>query len=344
MSESTAGPAPGAEDKSAPVTATEKAATAEAQTEGPLQLDIRTLLEAGVHFGHQTHRWNPRMREFIFGERAGIHILDLDQTLPRLEVALEFLRETTANGGRVLFVGTKKQAAPIVQSEAARCGQFYVNRRWLGGMLTNWRTVKKSIETYKKLLELFDDEERKSEMSKKELARLGRQAEKYAKSLEGMKEMSRLPDALFVVDVGREDIAVAEAKRLGIPIVAVVDSNCNPENVDFVVPGNDDSIRAISLYCKAAASACLEGAALHQERLQSQPREETAAEGAEKPAVGRRVVEIKQPPRRGRGQAAGGAGAGGRARSAGGTREDEAASKPAETPGEGSQENPPASS
>jgi small subunit ribosomal protein S2 len=274
------------------------------------ELSIRELLEAGVHFGHQTRRWNPRMKGFLFGERNGIHIVDLDQTLPRFQVALDFLRETVASGGRVLFVGTKRQAQAPIRIEAERAGQFYVNNRWLGGMLTNFKTVKKSIERFKQLLALVADEEKLAEVSKKEQARVGRWIEKYRKSLEGLKEMSRLPDAVFVIDVNREAIAVSEAQRLGIPIIAVVDSNCDPYDIDYVIPGNDDSIRAIQLYCSRIAEVCIEGAALFNERVTSEVSEDEQARAAAaqagpvpSPATGRVVVEIKHPPRRGRGAA-----------------------------------------
>ena len=268
------------------------------------ELGIRSLLEAGAHFGHLTRRWNPQMRHYIFGVRNGTHILDLDQTLPMFQKGLDFIRETTASGGHVLFVATKRQASSIMQAEAERCGQYYVNNRWLGGMLTNWKTVKKSIETFKSLLEILNDEERRAAHSKKELARIGRLCDKYKKSLDGIKNMQRIPDALFVVDVGREAIAVSEARRLSIPIVAVVDSNCSPVGIDYVVPGNDDATRAIELYCRCVADACLEGTALHQEQLLQQRREEPEADRP-KVAGGRRVVEIKQAPRRGRGSSGG---------------------------------------
>lgn len=264
-------------------------------------LSVRALLEAGAHFGHQTGRWNPGMKPFIFGDRNGIHIIDLDQTLDRFQSALEFLRDLTAAGGKVLFVGTKRQAQAPLELEARRCGQFYVNNRWLGGMLTNFRTVKKSIDRYKQMLALVEDEEKVAELSKRELSRINRQIEKYRKSLDGMREMSRLPDALFVIDVNREHIAVSEARRLGIPIVAIVDSNCSPQGVDLVIPANDDAIRAIQLYCVRAADACLEGAALHQERITSEAASRPAEAPAQKrgPASGRKVVEITQQPRRG---------------------------------------------
>ncbi|MBW2229705.1 MAG: 30S ribosomal protein S2 [Deltaproteobacteria bacterium] len=279
--------------------AEETSASGMAEAMQPTELSIQSLLEAGVHFGHQTRRWNPRMRRFIFSSRNGTHILDLDQTLPMFRSGLDYIREVTGEGGSVLLVGTKRQAAPIVMSEAERAGQYYVNNRWLGGMLTNWKTVKKSIETYKNLLEIEADEEKRAAHSKKELARVHRLVEKYRKSLEGIKDMSRLPDAMFVIDVGKEAIAVSEARRLGIPIIAVVDSNCNPLDIDFVVPGNDDAIRSIELYCRCVADACIEGAAQHQAKLIQQKKDEPSAEA--KPSTGRRVVEIKQPPRRGRG-------------------------------------------
>jgi small subunit ribosomal protein S2 len=266
-------------------------------------LNVRELLEAGVHFGHQTRRWNPRMKRFLFGERNGVHIVDLDQTLPRFQDALDFMREVVASGGKVLFVGTKRQAQAPIRLEAERAGQFYVNNRWLGGMLTNFKTVKKSIERFKNLLEIVADEEKLAEYSKKDLARLNRHIEKYRKSLEGIKEMSRLPDAVFIVDVGREAIAVSEARRLGIAIMAIVDSNCSPDGIDYVVPGNDDSIRAIQLYCSRVADACLEGDAIHQERITAEVAEAEKAKvvAAEKPSTttGRVVVEIAQSARRG---------------------------------------------
>jgi len=269
------------------------------------RLTVRELFEAGVHFGHQTRRWNPRMKPFLFGERNGVHIVDLDQTLPRLETALEFVRGTVASGGKVLFVGTKRQAQAPIQLEAERAGQFYVNRRWLGGMLTNFKTVRKSIERFKEMLELTGDEQRASELSKKELSRINRWIEKYKKSLDGIKEMTRLPDAIFVIDVGCEAIAIKEANRLGIPIVGVVDSNCNPDSIDYVVPGNDDSLRAIQLYCTRVAEACIDGAMLFNERVQAEVAEEERAKvtgpAPERASTGKVVVEITQQPRRGRG-------------------------------------------
>jgi len=295
----------------APATATQSyAAGAGSMEQTPLT--VRDLFEAGVHFGHQTRRWNPRMKPFLFGERNGVHIVDLDQTLPRLEVALDFLRRTVAAGGKVLFVGTKRQAQAPIQAEAERAGQFYVNRRWLGGMLTNFKTVRKSIERFKELLALVGDEQKVAEISKKELSGINRWIEKYKKSLDGIKEMTRLPDAIFVIDVGCEAIAIKEANRLGIPIVGVVDSNCDPDSIDYVVPGNDDSLRAIQLYCVRVAEACIEGAMLFSERVQAEVAEEerTRATGPapERAAgTGKVVVEITQQPRRGRGTHSAGA-------------------------------------
>jgi len=299
MSDTTATPS-AATDAPAAHAAPPVETMAEAEAVAKTELSIRSLLGAGAHFGHLTRRWNPQMRRFLFGSRNGTHILDLDQTLPMFQAGLDQVREITTAGGKVLFVGTKRQAAPIIQAEAERSGQYYVNNRWLGGMLTNWKTVKKSIDTYKGLLEILGDDEKRAAHSKKELARINRMADKYQKSLEGMKEMQRVPDLLFVIDVGRESIAINEARRLGIPILAVVDSNCNPNGIDFIVPGNDDATRAIELYCKCVADACIEGAAAHQSKLASQKGAE--AEAGDKPRPGgRRVVEIKQPPRRGRG-------------------------------------------
>jgi small subunit ribosomal protein S2 len=273
---------------------------------GPAEVTIRDLMEAGVHFGHQTRRWNPLMKPFLFGERNGVHIVDLDMTLPRFREGLEFLRDVVSAGGKVLFVGTKRQAREPIKLHAERSNQYFVNIRWLGGMLTNFKTVKKSIDRYKSMLEVIGDEEKSAEVSKKELAQINRQVDKYRKSLDGIRGMSRLPQALFIIDVNCESIAVKEAHRLSIPIVAVVDSNCNPKDIDFVIPGNDDSIRAIQLYCSRVANACLEGEVLFNDRVQSEvAKTEKSPAKAEKPGArtGRVVVEIKHPPRRGRGAA-----------------------------------------
>lgn len=286
------------------------------------ELSIRSLLEAGVHYGHQPGRWNPLMRSYIFGERNGTHIIDLDQTLPLLTEALDFLRETTAAGGKVLFVGTKRQAAGPIMLEAKRAGQYYVNKRWLGGMLTNWKTVKKSIDRYNQYIEILGSEDKKAELSKKELSSMTRQVEKYDKSLEGIRKMERIPDAIFIIDVGKESIAVQEGSRLHIPIVGIVDTNCSPRQIDLVVPGNDDAIRAIDLFCTAAANACREGFEQHQAELIAQKKDAPAPTKSDSgPKSGRRVVEIKQQPRRGRSQGSAG---GGKSYSAGGAKDEDA--------------------
>ena len=265
----------------------------------PQPVSVRPLLEVGAHFGHQTQRWNPKMRPYIFGERYGVHIIDLDQTVAYLGEALDFLRQLTASGGRVLFVGTKRQAQIPIKTEALRCKQLYVNTRWLGGTLTNFRTVRKSLERYKDLEELFRDEERVGALSKKERSRRNRDLERYRKGLEGLREMTRLPDALFLIDVKREHIAVNEARRIGIPIAAIVDTNCDPDGIGHVVPANDDATRAISYYCTVAADACLQGAVLREEQIRARDEGGDGGRGGEARTTPlRRVVEIKQPPRR----------------------------------------------
>lgn len=306
--ESPASPEAGsAPEKPAPPTAEAEASRSAQAAMVSSEITIRDLLEAGVHFGHQTRRWNPRMKPYLFGERNGVHIVDLDLTLPRFREALDFLRDVVAGGGKVLFVGTKRQAEGPIRLESERCNQYFVNNRWLGGMLTNFKTVKKSIEHYKEMLEILGDEEKSAELSKKELARINRQVDKYRKSLDGIRGMSRLPQALFVIDVNCESIAVKEARRLGIPIIAIVDSNCDPLDIDFVVPGNDDSIRAIQLYCSRVANACLEGDQIHNDRIQAEVAESEKKQPVKTdktgPSTGRVVVEIKHPPRRGRGAA-----------------------------------------
>jgi small subunit ribosomal protein S2 len=307
---------PGAAPRPAASTAEPAGSMAESLAGTPLT--VRALLEAGAHFGHQTHRWNPKMKPFIFGERNGVHILDLDQTVVRFREALDFVRDTTAAGGKVLFVGTKRQAQGAVQLESARAAQLYVNNRWLGGTLTNFRTVRKSLDRFKELLTTLEDPEKSAELSKKERSQMAREVERYRKGLEGLREMAKLPAAMFVVDVRREHIAVSEGQRLGIPIVAVVDSNCDPDGIDFVIPANDDATRAIQLYCAQLADACIAGAQLHEARVRSEAVSEATGRRPEEsaaPGTGRVVVEIKQPPRRGRG--AGRSGRSGQTRSAG---------------------------
>jgi len=218
---------------------------------------LRQLLESGVHFGHQTQRWNPRMAPYIYGERNGIHIIDLTQTVPLLDVALNVIRETVAKNGRVLFVGTKRQAQQPIAEAAERCAQYYMNHRWLGGTLTNWKTVSQSIQRLKSIDEQIAMGA--EGMTKKERLHMEREQTKLQASLGGIREMGGLPDLLFVIDVNREDLAVNEAKKLGIPVVAVVDTNCSPGGVDYVIPGNDDAARAIALYCDLVSRAALDG-------------------------------------------------------------------------------------
>lgn len=218
---------------------------------------MRQLLEAGVHFGHHPRRWNPKMEKYIFGLRNNIHIIDLQKTYPLLHSALAVLRNTVASGGRVLFVGTKRQASPIIAEAAKRCGQYYVNHRWLGGMMTNWNTISNSIKRLKKLDEFLSQSEHK--LTKKELLKLTREHEKLRLALGGIAEMGGLPDILIVIDANKESIAVAESRTLNIPVVGVVDTNTNPENITYPIPGNDDAIKAIELYCDLFADAILDG-------------------------------------------------------------------------------------
>ena len=221
---------------------------------------MRQLLEAGVHFGHQTHRWNPKMKPFIYGDRTQIHIIDLSKTVPLLHQALVQVRDTVAKGGRVLFVGTKRQAADPVSEAARRCAQYYINHRWLGGTLTNWETVSRSIKRLKELEALFETGGGEG-LTKKELLNLERERDKLDRALGGIANMGGRPDLMFVIDTNKEAIAVKEARKLGIPVVAVVDTNCDPDDVDFPFPGNDDAARAISLYCNLIADAVLDGLA-----------------------------------------------------------------------------------
>jgi len=223
------------------------------------EFSMRQLLEAGAHFGHQTHRWNPKMKSFIFGERANIHIIDLSQTVPLLHQALVQVRDVAAKGGRILFVGTKRQASDIVAQNAQRCAQYYMNNRWLGGTLTNWATISKSIARLRELEGLFDDDQEASGFTKKELLNLTRERDKLELSLGGIKEMGGTPDLMFVVDTNKEAIAILEAKKLGIPVIGIVDTNCDPDPIDFPVPANDDAARAITLYCELIADAALDG-------------------------------------------------------------------------------------
>ena len=242
-----------------------------------VEITMKELLEAGVHFGHQTRRWNPKMKEYIFGERNGIHIIDLQKTLKLFREAGKFISELASQGRSVLFVGTKRQAQEAIAEEAQRCGMFYVNHRWLGGTLTNWATLQKSIKRLKTLKAMKEDG-RMAQLSKKEAARLERELKHLQQNLEGVENMAALPDALFVIDSHAEEIAVREARRMGVPVVSIVDTNCNPDVVEWVIPGNDDALRAIRLFTSKIADAVLEG---RQAFEQTQIAGQKVAEGAE---------------------------------------------------------------
>ena len=220
---------------------------------------MRQLLEAGVHFGHHTRRWDPKMKPFIFGVRNNTHIIDLQQSVPMLHHALQAMRDTAASGGRILFVGTKRQARDLVAQHAERCGQYYVNDRWLGGMLTNWTTISKSIKRLKDLTAELDNGSAETARTKRELLERTRSRDKLERTLGGIKDMAGLPNMIFVVDTVKEHLAIAEAKTLGIPVVAIVDSNSNPEDIAYPIPGNDDAIRAVNLYCELVGNAVLDG-------------------------------------------------------------------------------------
>lgn len=246
-------------------------------------ITMRELLEAGVHFGHQTRRWNPRMKPYVFGARNGIYIIDLQKTVEQTRAACSFASSVVAEGKKVLFVGTKKQAKEVIEEEAKRAGMHYVTNRWLGGMLTNYQTVKASIDRLKKI-EALKNSPDWNDVPKKEQSRYDRELDKLKKSLGGIEDMKKLPGALFVVDTEKEHIAVAEAKKLGIPTIAVVDTNCDPLNITHVIPGNDDAIRSVKLFAKLVADSCLEGAKIFQEKLRAQdmPSEQTKEESEEK--------------------------------------------------------------
>ena len=229
-------------------------------------VSMKELLEAGVHFGHQTKRWNPKMKEYIFGERNGIYIIDLQKTLRMFKEATRFMTECVTQGGTILFVGTKRQAQEAISEEARRCGMYFVNQRWLGGLLTNFSTIQKSIRRLQELDEMSTDG-RYQLLSKKEVSRLERERKGLERNLAGIKSMSKLPQAVFIVDSKNEEIAVKEANRLGIPVVAVVDTNCDPDNIDYIIPGNDDALRAIKLFVSKIADAVIEGAAVLKDRV-----------------------------------------------------------------------------
>ena len=245
---------------------------------------MKELLEAGVHFGHETKRWDPKMKPYIFGARNGIYIIDLQKTVQFFKEAYQFVRDVAARGEYVLFVGTKKQAQETIYEQATRCGMFYVNHRWLGGMLTNFQTIKRSIDRLNKL-EAMKNEEIYSLLPKKEVLELEKERTKLEKSLGGIKNMDRLPGTIFIVDPKKERIAVKEARKIGIPSIGIVDTNCNPEEVDYVIPGNDDAIRAIHLFASKIADAAIEGKQLREKQLQTEEAraQKEAVEKAEPP-------------------------------------------------------------
>jgi small subunit ribosomal protein S2 len=246
-----------------------------------VEITMKELLEAGVHFGHQTRRWNPKMKEYIFGERNGIHIIDLQKTLKMFRDAARYVSELSGQGKRILFLGTKRQAQEAIAEEANRCGMFYVNHRWLGGTMTNWVTLQKSIKRFK-LLKAMTEDGRMAEFSKKEAARLDRELKHLKQNFAGVENMTTLPDALFVIDPNAEVIAVHEARRMGIPVVAIVDTNCDPNLVDWVVPGNDDALRAIRLFTSKISDAVIVG---HQSYEQTQIADQKAVDGSGEDAV-----------------------------------------------------------
>ncbi len=250
-------------------------------------ITMKQLLEAGVHFGHQTRRWNPKMRPYIFTERNGIYIIDLQKTVRKVEDAYNYVRSLATEKRTVLFVGTKKQAQESVREEASRCGMHFINQRWLGGMLTNFVTIKKRVERLRELEQVLANEQTLAALTKKEVANLQREQEKLEKYLGGIKEMDRLPDAIYIIDPRKERIAVAEAKRLKIPIVAIVDTNCDPDEVDYIIPGNDDAIRAVRLLTSRIADAIIEGRAMIKDERVYEDETAMAAAGFDYPgAVG----------------------------------------------------------
>lgn len=255
-----------------------------------MPFSMKELLEAGVHFGHQTHRWNPKMKPFIYTERNGIHIIDLQKTVEYGQIAYDAIKDIAATGGKVLFVGTKKQAQDSVRQEAEKCQQYFVTHRWLGGMLTNWTTIRNSIQRLKKLEKMEVDGTFEA-LTKKEILQLNKEKEKLERNLGGIKEMDGVPDAIFIIDPKKESIAVNEARKLNIPIFAIVDTNCDPEFVDFPIPGNDDAIRAIGLFCQIMAEAVLEGLNIAGKEMMEEGFEEGAEESVEKPETGEKTEE-----------------------------------------------------
>lgn len=264
-------------------------------------INIKQLLEAGVHFGHQTRRWNPKMKEFIFGERNGIYIIDLQKTLKLFKDAVQFVEQLGVQGKTILFVGTKRQAQEAIEEEARRCGMYFVNNRWLGGLLTNFATVQNSVRRYKEL-ESMRDNGFYDRLSKKEVARLERERKKLEKNLRGIRDMDRLPDAVFVVDSNKEGIAVREAAKLKIPVIAVVDTNCDPDLIEYVIPGNDDALRAVRLFASTISEAFLAGRALYEARQEAEKKE--AEERAAQEAAQRKAREAARRARESAAEAA----------------------------------------
>jgi len=258
-------------------------------------ITMKELLECGVHFGHQARKWNPKMKPYIFGVRNGIHIIDLQQTVRMARKAYEFIVDQVGNGETVLFVGTKRQAAELIREEAERAGMYYVNNRWLGGTLTNFRTIKISVENLNEL-EKMSEEGNYRVRTKKEAMMKEKLRQKLSKNLSGVRKMTRLPGIIFIIDPSKEDIAVQEANRLGIPVVAICDTNCNPDGVDFVIPGNDDAIRSIQLFTRKIAEACLTGSALLKERGITRKDAEEARDGRRE--IGGKKVAVKKVRRR----------------------------------------------
>ena len=256
----------------------------------PFEITMRELLEAGVHFGHQIRRWNPKMAPYIFTKRNGIHIIDLAKTIPLFKVAWEFVRDEVAKGADILFVGTKKQAQAIIEEQAQRCGAYYINQRWLGGLLTNFQTVKKSIEKLKRL-ERMEAEGAFDILPKKEVVKIKKKKEKLERFLKGIKDMEKLPDIIYIVDTVREDIAVREAKKLGIPVVAIADTNCDPDLIDYPIPGNDDAIKAINLITTKIADAVLEGKSMRESAGEAVASDDIEAALMEK-AIKEGVAEV----------------------------------------------------
>ena len=236
------------------------------------EFSMKELLEAGVHFGHQTHRWNPKMKDFIYGEHNNIHIIDLSQTMGMLKNALGAVREVTQSGGRILFVGTKRQASETISESASQCAQYYVNHRWLGGTLTNWKTISNTIARLKSIQETLDEEE-SAGLTKKELLKLTRERDKLELSIGGIKNMGSLPDLIFVIDTVREQIAIKEANKLNIPIAAIIDTNCDPEGITYPIPGNDDSTKSIKLYCDLVSQAALDGISIQSQKVQEETQD-----------------------------------------------------------------------